>query len=173
MRLVADNATTPPPCAFKYPKQCSIICEIKDTKSSLIGKIVFHVSLWTNGREVNSRLAGSLNGLLGHGSIFKSKLGLERVHPASRGQLGSYLIEKWRIWLRKPTLINLTNIMLTSLSRNAIACQSVPEVWLISVASLGVVSHRFNFIFILFIYLLLYYFKHFNIYIYIYIYTHT
>ena len=30
------------------------------------------------------------------------------VHPASWGQLGSYLMEKYRIWLRKSTLIDLT-----------------------------------------------------------------
>ena len=29
------------------------------------------------------------------------------VHPVSWDQLGSYLIEKQRIWLRKPTLIEL------------------------------------------------------------------
>ena len=39
---------------------------------------------------------------------FKYGLDLERVHPASWGQLGSYLIQKYRIWFRKSKVIDWT-----------------------------------------------------------------
>ena len=51
---------------------------------------------WPWGSGLNSR----------HYHNFKCGLGLERGHPASWGKLGSYLIEKQRIWLRKSTLLD-------------------------------------------------------------------
>ena len=41
--------------------------------------------------------------------------------------------------------------MLITLSRRAVICQSVVEVWLTGVAPLGTVSHRFNLIFLIYI----------------------
>ena len=51
-----------------------------------------------------------------------------RVYPDSWLQLGSYFIENWLIWLRKLTLLDLTESSANSISRRAAICQLVAEI---------------------------------------------
>ena len=66
----------------------------------LIGHGVSLSDYWPSGREFDSR----------HFHNFKCRLGLERGQPSSWRQLGSYLIEKYRIWLRKSGIIRLDGV---------------------------------------------------------------
>ena len=87
----------------------------------LIGLVISVSVYWPRGRGFDSR----------HFHNFKCGLDLERVHPASWGQLGSYLMENWRIWLRKSKLIDLTerngNHIIPLYCHRPVSCRSLVD----------------------------------------------
>ena len=58
---------------------------------------------------------------------FKCGLGLERGSPALFEQLGTYLIEKQRIWLRNSTLLYLTERNVNHICYLPVSCRSIVD----------------------------------------------
>ena len=86
------------------------------------------VAEWSARLTTHREVADSI---LDISTILNAYLFWNGFHPASRGKLGNFLVEKYRIWLRKLTYINLkdhyANHIIPSYFLLLVSCRSLVE----------------------------------------------